>query len=266
MAVVTLVMVPLVFYVISLLSLVLFGYEFNFFHLISFKKSKTNNEDLTQQTELLKILAVLKKENEIIASNMLQSRMDAEPKKNVRSITSGVKAMTISNTSEGDTNIQNLNAVEDSAYVDKKPDSYYNDPEPLENEKPDETTNTSVNESICEEVVKYVNNSTKKASKLMEKNEILQYENKKLKDMIFYQRANQSITECDPSENKENMIMVSNINQAYSTPSQISIGLSKTVKRHNNSLRSLKNSYIKDISDTDFGDDDEDILVILDEK
>ena len=37
---VTVIGVPSLLYVISLLSLVLFGYEFNFFHLISFRKSQ----------------------------------------------------------------------------------------------------------------------------------------------------------------------------------------------------------------------------------
>lgn len=281
MAVVTIVMVPLLFYVISLFSLVFFGYEFNFFHLISFKKSshQPNAESLAQQSELLKILAVLKKENEIIAQGMLQSRIDQNGcvvgKDQVKYITTNLKEMTISGASD----------IVDSIYTKsqtevKKPDSYYNEPEEEKVSidssliKPAET---SLNESICEEVVKYVNNSSTKTMKLLERNELLEFENLKLKEMIFYQRGNdqESIMGCsgldlDLDDDKENCSGVLVNNVGYSN--HVSIGHSKSInrqqqrQRQNNSMRSLKNSYVKDISDTDFGDDDEDILVILDEK
>ena len=45
----------------------------------------------------------------------------------------------------------------------------------------------------------------------------------------------------------------------------VSIGLSKSIKK-SQGTRVTKNNYIKDISDNDYGDDDEDIVVILDEK
>jgi len=231
---------------------------------------------------MLKVLAILKKENEALASSMLQSRIDFESMRNtitykdVKSITTNMKEMTISGSSEMGEGVESQVkcAIEDSVYTEvKKPESYYSneDEEIPESEKSlTKATETSVNESVCEEVVKYVSNSSNKTKKLMEKNELLQYENQKLKEMIFYKKANESITECHDLDDKqdygkENRGVLAN-NTGYSN--QISIGLSKSVKRANNfsCLRSLKNSYVKDISDNDFGDDDEDILVILDEK
>lgn len=265
MAGVTVVIVPIAIYMMSLLSLVIFGYEFNFFHLISFKKSasaeKTN--EIAQQTELLKILSVLKKENEIIANNMIQSRCQTEQQHQaIKALPQTFDRLTMSTHSDIETvhKQETSKPIDDSQYIEKKPDPYYTEPI-LEEERP--AGETSLNESVCEEVVKYLNNSSKCQSKLQEKNEILAYENKKLKEMIFYQKANESINE---EENKENRVHVSTpLSEQYNRSNTVVIGGSKSVKKCG-SVRSLKNSFIKDISDTDFGDDDEDILVILDEK
>jgi len=285
MGIVTIVMVPLIVYIISLLSLIFFGYEFNFFHLISFKKNNSSPaksaEELSYQTEMLKVLAILKKENETLASSMLQSRIDFENMKStltsrdVKYITTNLNEMTISGTSEG-VESQVQGAIEDSVYTEvKKPESYYNNDEEegegLESDKClVKPVETSLNESVCEEVVKYVSNASNKNKKLMEKNELLQYENQKLKEMIFYKKANDSIIECHDMDDKEDYGKenrgVLATNTGYSN--HVTIGLSKSVKRSSTfgCMRSLKSSYVKDISDTDFGDDDEDILVILDEK
>lgn len=259
MTVVTIVIVPISIYMMSLLSLVLFGYEFNFFHLISFKKNN-NSEQLAQQAELLKVLAVLKRENETIAQEMIRSREDAQ-KNTLPGITQGVKDLTLS-TSSDIVPIMTFRSIEDSHYCEKKPDPYYTEPI-LEDEK-EKPHETSVNESICEEAVKYVNNTSQIQSKLREvkeKNDVLAYENKKLKEMIFYHKANQSITESvdNSEENKENRPM------NYHSSNTVYIGNSRNAKKFG-TPRSLKNSFVKDISDTDFGDDDEDIVVILDEK
>ncbi len=258
MTVVTIIIVPVSIYIVSLLSLVLFGYEFNFFHLISFKKNN-NAEQLAQQTELLKILSVLKKENEVIAQEMIRSREDQQ-KNSLPGITQGVRDLTLS-TSSDIVPIMTFRSVEDSHYYEKKPDPYYTEPI-LEQEK-EKTHETSLNESLCEEAVKYVNNTSKIQTKLREvkeKNDVLAYENKKLKEMIFYHKANQSITEDNnDEENKENRAV------NYVNSNTVFIGNSRAVKKFG-TPRSLKNSYVKDICDNDFGDDDEDIVVILDEK
>lgn len=270
MTVVTIVAVPLLVYMMSLLSLVFFGYEFNFFHLISFKKgngNSNNSEQLMQQTDLLKILAVLKKENEVISEKLfLNSREENSQNKKIGTsmLVPAMKELTMSNSSDIEPifRAETVKSIEDSIYTEKKPDSYYNEPI-LEDEIPAES-NTTVNESLCEEVVKYVNNTNKSKQKIMEKNEILEYENKKLKEMIFYQKANESIAEESKEENKENCGRLPALSPICTN--QILIGNSKTLRKQSNSVRSLKNSYIKDVSDNDFGDDDEDIVVILDEK
>lgn len=250
MGVVTVILVPLLVYMMSLLSLILFGYEFNFFHLISLKKSDKGAE-LAQQEEFLKALSLLRKENEMITASLTGSRPNFE----------NLKSLTISNNSDSTDFDSKPQPIEDSCYTEKKPDSYYNDHELDDNDN----HNTSLNESLTEEVDKFVKNRNKRETKLLENIEELQYENKKLKELFFYRKEEStdeiqaSIEVCSESTSTLEPPRVPTLTNC------VSIGLSKTIKK-NAMAKLMKNSYVKDISDNDFGDDDEDIVVILDEK
>ena len=71
MLIVTLIMVPLFIFMMSFLSLILFGYEFNFFHIISFKKvsKKIIDEkyisDLSRQIASEIVQELLKQKNSL---------------------------------------------------------------------------------------------------------------------------------------------------------------------------------------------------------
>jgi hypothetical protein len=64
LAVFTIIFVPFSMFLFSLLSLLLFNYEFNFFHLVSFKKSHkaTNDNEKIKEESVKEILNVLKRE------------------------------------------------------------------------------------------------------------------------------------------------------------------------------------------------------------
>ncbi len=66
-ALVTSVLVPVAVFVLSLFSLIVFNYEFNFFHLITFRKNRHPNREiiikklLEERDEILSILIEIKK-------------------------------------------------------------------------------------------------------------------------------------------------------------------------------------------------------------
>jgi hypothetical protein len=77
---VTIIIVPVSVFFMSLLSMLLFNYEFNFFHLISFKKSNNSNniekqhqhelESIEQQKkDMLKLLSMVRTETQKLALN-----------------------------------------------------------------------------------------------------------------------------------------------------------------------------------------------------
>lgn len=279
MGVVTVVMIPLLVYMMSLLSLIIFGYEFNFFHLISLKKSSKNSESISKE-EVLKLLDIVKKQNETFEAIKGKEKANIKyishkkPKKLALadsvpiteskmafSLSESIMAntMTASEVSPSKIRTINANSLDDSLY--QKPESYYTESEEIEeielstNPSKHETT---LNESLAEEINRLVQNTAsldEKNKKEAEAKEILEFENKKLKEMICYQKMNES-SEIDVNPT----VFLSPINQ-------VSIGLSKTINK-NSSARSLKHSYVKttDVSDNEYGDEDEDIVVILDEK
>ena len=60
---VTLIIIPLLILTFALFSMILFGYEFNFFHLISFRKNNNhNNSNTTSHVEVIKTIENTKKE------------------------------------------------------------------------------------------------------------------------------------------------------------------------------------------------------------
>lgn len=277
MGVVTVIMIPLLVYMMSLLSLIIFGYEFNFFHLVSLKKSSKNSEAISKD-EVLKLLDIVKKQNETfeaIKSKEIEKKIVYTAKKLALadSIPITKSKMTFSQSEsimantmtepEVTSRIRTINAssIGDSFY--QKPESYYTESEEIE--ETEISTNpskyeASLNESLAEEINKLVQNTVsleQKNKKESAAKEILEFENKKLMDMICYQKMNDS-AEIDVKQ-KPN-VFLSPINQ-------VSIGLSKNIKKVP-SARSLKSSYVKttDVSDSEYGDEDEDIVVILDEK
>jgi len=250
-----------------------------FFHLISLKKSSKNSESISKE-EVLRLLDIVKKQNETFEAIKGKEKanikyiLHKKPKKLALAdsvpITESKMAfshsesimantMTASEVSPSKIRTINANSLDDSLY--QKPESYYTESEEIEeielstNPSKHETT---LNESLAEEINRLVQNTAsleEKKKKEAEAKEILEFENKKLKEMICYQKMNES-SEIDVNPT----VFLSPINQ-------VSIGLSKTINK-NSSARSLKHSYVKttDVSDNEYGDEDEDIVVILDEK
>ena len=77
----------------SFLSLLLFNYEFNFFHLFSLRKNKQSTasniqKTAIQQTDLLKVLDLLKHENDQLNAEFLKESLLASANPKVETIKS----------------------------------------------------------------------------------------------------------------------------------------------------------------------------------
>ena len=249
---VTSVLVPCLIFMMSFLSMLLFGYEFNFFHLISFKKSykpatmECNPLAISPQT-LTETLRLINQANQQSAQ-MLTMLSSANP---VETLTSA---------------IQQPNPI------------------PIEynaNSEDDENSNESVdlNESISVGVKSLIENGKKRETDLLQLIDQLKNENKTLSDLvspristteIIKESSNilDSTSDEIMSEKKIEHSLRSNQN---STPRVVSIGMSNT-ERENNELKThmhFVSAYEKTVIDNTFADDDaddEDIVVIMDEK
>ncbi len=242
MFVVTSVLIPLLIFMMSLLSLLLFGYEFNFFHLISFKKSyKPATEELnalpiSPQT-LTETLRLINQANQQSAQ-MLTMLNSASP---VETLTSAIQQPT---------------------------------PIPIEynTNSDDDENNESVdlNESISVGVKSLIENGKKRETDLLQLIEELKNKNKELSDMVspristteVIKESSNILDSTSEDINLEKKIEDSMRNNQNCSSRVISIGMSNT-NRHSAlayEKTMLNNNFVDDDAD------DEDIVVIMDEK
>jgi hypothetical protein len=244
----------------SFLSLLLFDYEFNFFHLISFRKNKkqtivnedniNNNQAINnQQFEMLKLIDMLKKENnQLIATKSLTNSID--------------------------TLVETLRPLNQPLSIELKKQN---------EEEIEENTNkelVDLNESLTVGVESLIKNKNKREKELLKiiddlkkQNELINSTRINLKENVK-DRSMMLDSTSDEMDNlnkeQDNNIINSKFN-SISTPTLVQVGLSKTIKKNNSPQRNQVSTistleYEDKLTDSYYADDDEDILVILDGK
>ena len=276
-ALVTIIGVPSILYMLSIFSMLVFGYEFNFFHLISFRKSSTTTtepkevrETATGQicndqvnAQLLALIARLNNENEKLVADNKKIMIESSQKIIDEHVTSPKKEF------------KQLIAIEQNS-----------------NEE-------NLNSSLVSNFDAFISNVNTKEEEYINKIKDLEVENKKLKSIVtpskpdvFNERKPSELLE-NSNDEKEN-IQVStpnkinnNSNNNNNSSKVVSIGLSKTVLANkinstNNILMqakagpSLKRTKERELlqesndSNTAFedteDDEDNDIFVILEDN
>jgi Ser-tRNA(Ala) deacylase AlaX len=234
--------VPILLYIVSLLSLVLFGYEFNFFHLISFRKSQNCNK--TEQgvtppaiaaveqpfnAQILSLLAKLNNENEKLCAdaNKRKTLESSSPKKSLKPLAA------IAN------------------------ESFNNE--------------SDLNESLKTNMDVYISNVKSKEEEYQTKINALKAENAKLKTIIIKTPVKQQRSlQHEEEEEKENL------NSTPINTKVVQIGFSKTVSNGKSHLKRTKeqellqesnDSNTASVAFEDTEDDDaDDIYVILEDN
>lgn len=227
---------PILIFMMSFLSLLLFDYEFNFFHLISLRKNKKSAENppvpqsapAIQQSDLLKIIDILKREND-----QLQA----------------AKPMTASIA-----NFETLKPVPSEKLA-------------IEPTKQDESK-IDLNESLTLNVESLIQNKKQREQELLKKIENLEREKNKLKELVINQSkeklkdntANSSSSFLDSTSDESD---TTNQNKKIETLSPSKPTLFSSTIRHEDDMN--KSNFEKSLTDNNFDDDEEDIVVILDE-
>ena len=293
---VTIVLVTLIIFSSGFLSLLLFGYELNFFHLISFRKTPQHNiapspaqapalaaaqpapPTLAIQQEqnvefMMKILTELKRANRMTPSSS---------RRQVRAVTTLTSSETASS---NDAQKKNL-ALEFVATESQSTGEATIDGEESGDEIED--NNESLNESIIRNFELYKEKNSKEMRERELEAERKEAELKKreseineLKRRLKLQKL-QNMDKSVTSEDKLNMMMGASLSDsaefnsmaAKSTDAKlVSIGLSKTIRRHQQQQQqqhtnggTVQHLPREEDDDRDEDDDDEeDIYVILDE-
>jgi hypothetical protein len=257
MVFVTSILVPIIVFMMSFLSLLLFDYEFNFFHLISFRKNKqqtivnenniNNNQAINnQQSEMLKLIDMLKKENnQLIATKSLTNSID--------------------------TLVETLRPLNHPLSIEPKKQNV------------EENTNKEIvdlNESLTVGVESLIKNKNKREKELLKIIDDLRKQNELINSTRINLKGNvkdRSMMLDSTSDEMDNLNKGQDINiinskfNSISTPTLVHVGLSKTIKKNNSPQRNQLSTistleYEDKLTDSYYADDDEDILVILDGK
>ena len=221
----------------SFLSLLLFDYEFNFFHLISLKK---NNEK--EKNELKLKLEFAQKENE-------QLKLIYENSASKKLVLMDVETLTSTATAQNKSKL-----------------------EAIESKKASKMEQSDI--IVTKTIKKKRSNSIKTFEDLNSNTKIDDVE-KEMSRSMPVKPESLSLLTADPIENKGDTSSIKKQLQKHDTAAPcskiVSIGLSKTVTQglgssESSLMESSPISFERELTDNDYGEDDEDIYVILDEK
>jgi hypothetical protein len=281
---VTAVLVPVTVFILSLLSLIMFNYEFNFFHLISFRKNTSANDSKNEiiikklkeeKTEFLRILNEITKQNDRSAHDLELFIEDMQSKE-----TSQLNANANQPQQEQQELIKSIQeALEDTKRIEHEQILKYS--KYLEETENDENINQMIKENFRSLLKKLSFKEivlNKKIDELKERNSKLstilnQYSIELKSDM----EGSTALIECLPNNDlvTEQQMASRNDQENKQSSKVVSIGLSKTIVRSPSSNverlfadcgnRVVKLTESMKSSEED-DDEEEDIYVILDEN
>lgn len=208
----------------SFLSLLLFDYEFNFFHLISLRKNKqptptVEQQPAIQQADLFKVLDILKRENDQL----------------------NAKYLTASMTSSTSHQVETLKTVPHLSI------------EPIKKVKEKHNDSIDLNESLTIGVESLIKNKKNREKELLKIIEDLTNEKKVLNEMVS--------SRIDYKE------LIKDTSSFLDSTSDEPFGEKVTYQSKIVSDDLVRSTYEeKSLTDNNYADDDEDIVVILDEK
>jgi len=283
-ALVTAVLVPVTVFMLSLLSLIMFNYEFNFFHLISFRKNTTVNDNKSEaiikklkeeKTEFLRILNEITKQNDRSAHDLELFIEEMQSKETSQLNTNSIQPQQQQQQQELIQSIQE--ALEDTKKMEHEQILKYS--RYLEETENDENINRMIKENFRSLLKKLSFKEillNKKIDDLKERNSKLstilnQYSIELKPDM----ERSTAIIECLPNNDLITQQQMASRNEQENIPSSkvVSIGLSKTIVRSPSSnverlFADCGNRVVKlteSMKSSEDDDEEEDIYVILDE-